>query len=238
MADLHADGDIGFSKEYEAIQAASAQEHHPAEHSQHPENKQKNRYLNIVACGSFSDCVGCPSLKSFSFLLLILYYFHQIHFLSLMQEWISVVISNCRILKVKERKLKSYEYLCLSPGSWPPASTCQQLNYLSPLGWCAQTRLKCHGSALMEHFSFRWPHSCTPATFARPEESHGICQCQLYWWLWEGPGLHRYSGPSALHVWHLLAHGVGAACPHHCHDHKSRGARKGESQKPLTACVA
>lgn len=51
MADLHADGDIGFSKEYEAIQAASAQEHHPAEHSQHPENKQKNRYLNIVACG-------------------------------------------------------------------------------------------------------------------------------------------------------------------------------------------
>lgn len=53
MADLHADGDIGFSKEYEAIQAASAQEHHPAEHSQHPENKQKNRYLNIVACGFF-----------------------------------------------------------------------------------------------------------------------------------------------------------------------------------------
>lgn len=51
VADLHADGDIGFSKEYEAIQAASAQEHHPAEHSQHPENKQKNRYLNIVACG-------------------------------------------------------------------------------------------------------------------------------------------------------------------------------------------
>ncbi|KAK4304169.1 hypothetical protein Pmani_023889 [Petrolisthes manimaculis] len=49
VAELHADGDIGFSKEYEAIQAASAQEHHPAEHSQHPDNKQKNRYLNIVA---------------------------------------------------------------------------------------------------------------------------------------------------------------------------------------------
>nr|XP_053639721.1 tyrosine-protein phosphatase 99A-like [Cherax quadricarinatus] len=49
VADLHADGDIAFSKEYEAIQAASAQEHHPAEHSQHPDNKQKNRYLNIVA---------------------------------------------------------------------------------------------------------------------------------------------------------------------------------------------
>ncbi|XP_063603042.1 tyrosine-protein phosphatase 99A-like isoform X3 [Penaeus indicus] len=49
IAELHADGDIAFSKEYEAIQAASAQEHHPAEHSQHPDNKQKNRYLNIVA---------------------------------------------------------------------------------------------------------------------------------------------------------------------------------------------
>ena len=55
VADLHADGDIGFSKEYEAIQAASAQDHHPAEHSQHPDNKQKNRYLNIVAC-KLSSC--------------------------------------------------------------------------------------------------------------------------------------------------------------------------------------
>ncbi|KAA0189495.1 hypothetical protein HAZT_HAZT002917 [Hyalella azteca] len=46
---LHADGDIGFSKEYEAIQAASTTESLSAEHSHHPDNKQKNRYLNIVA---------------------------------------------------------------------------------------------------------------------------------------------------------------------------------------------
>ena len=50
VARLHADGDIGFSKEYEAIQAASAQEELTAEESEHPDNKQKNRYLNIVAC--------------------------------------------------------------------------------------------------------------------------------------------------------------------------------------------
>jgi receptor-type tyrosine-protein phosphatase gamma len=50
VAELHADGDIGFSKEYEAIQAASAQEEYPSEHSQHTDNKTKNRYLNIIAC--------------------------------------------------------------------------------------------------------------------------------------------------------------------------------------------
>ncbi|CAL4125434.1 unnamed protein product, partial [Meganyctiphanes norvegica] len=49
VASLHADGDIGFSKEYESIQAAATQEHHTAEHSHHPDNKLKNRYLNIVA---------------------------------------------------------------------------------------------------------------------------------------------------------------------------------------------
>lgn len=52
VAELHADGDIGFSKEYEAIQAASTQEEYASEHSQHPDNKQKNRYLNIIACKS------------------------------------------------------------------------------------------------------------------------------------------------------------------------------------------
>ncbi|GAB6020093.1 hypothetical protein CHUAL_002826 [Chamberlinius hualienensis] len=45
---LHADGDIGFSKEYEAIQQATAAEL-LAEQSQTVENKPKNRYLNIVA---------------------------------------------------------------------------------------------------------------------------------------------------------------------------------------------
>ncbi|ODN00699.1 Tyrosine-protein phosphatase 99A [Orchesella cincta] len=49
VTELHADGDIGFSKEYELIQSASVQEDFASEHSQHPENKQKNRYLNIVA---------------------------------------------------------------------------------------------------------------------------------------------------------------------------------------------
>jgi len=49
VAELHADGDIGFTKEYEAFQTVAVQEDYPAEHSQHPENQQKNRYLNILA---------------------------------------------------------------------------------------------------------------------------------------------------------------------------------------------
>lgn len=49
VASLHADGDIGFSREYEAIQNESIDDL-PCEHSQHPENKRKNRYLNITAC--------------------------------------------------------------------------------------------------------------------------------------------------------------------------------------------
>lgn len=48
VQDLHADGDIGFSREYEAIQTASEIEL-PCEHSQMIENKCKNRYVNIVA---------------------------------------------------------------------------------------------------------------------------------------------------------------------------------------------
>lgn len=49
-AGLHADGDIGFSREYEAIQNECITDEHPSEHSLHPENKGKNRYLNIIAC--------------------------------------------------------------------------------------------------------------------------------------------------------------------------------------------
>uniref|UniRef100_A0A1B6DHC8 Uncharacterized protein n=1 Tax=Clastoptera arizonana TaxID=38151 RepID=A0A1B6DHC8_9HEMI len=49
VASLHADGDIGFSKEYEAIQAAATQHQFATEYSQYPENKLKNRYLNILA---------------------------------------------------------------------------------------------------------------------------------------------------------------------------------------------
>ncbi|KAK9718919.1 Fibronectin type III domain [Popillia japonica] len=47
VAELHADGDIGFSKEYEIIQLN--QDQHTSEHSQHPDNRVKNRYLNIIA---------------------------------------------------------------------------------------------------------------------------------------------------------------------------------------------
>lgn len=50
VAQLHADGDIGFSKEYEAIQAETTHDECTSEHSQHPDNKAKNRYLNIIAC--------------------------------------------------------------------------------------------------------------------------------------------------------------------------------------------
>lgn len=50
VAQLHADGDIGFSKEYDAIQAESTKDDYTAESSDHPDNKIKNRYLNITAC--------------------------------------------------------------------------------------------------------------------------------------------------------------------------------------------
>ena len=48
---LHADSDIGFAREYEEIQKICAKEG-AAAHDQcsHPDNKHKNRYLNIVAC--------------------------------------------------------------------------------------------------------------------------------------------------------------------------------------------
>ncbi|KAJ8955435.1 hypothetical protein NQ318_003534, partial [Aromia moschata] len=49
VQELHADGDIGFSKEYEAIQNDAVNETNSSEHSQHPDNKPKNRYLNIIA---------------------------------------------------------------------------------------------------------------------------------------------------------------------------------------------
>lgn len=47
---LHADGDIGFSKEYDSIQNDPTNEGNSSENSQHPDNKPKNRYLNIIAC--------------------------------------------------------------------------------------------------------------------------------------------------------------------------------------------
>lgn len=50
VAALHADGDIGFSKEYDSIQCAYLQDQFSSDISTHPENKLKNRYLNILAC--------------------------------------------------------------------------------------------------------------------------------------------------------------------------------------------
>lgn len=48
---LHADSDIGFSKEYEEIQRYCVHDLQVThDHCSHPDNKCKNRYLNIVAC--------------------------------------------------------------------------------------------------------------------------------------------------------------------------------------------
>ncbi|KAF5274572.1 hypothetical protein FQA39_LY07184 [Lamprigera yunnana] len=47
VAELHSDGDIGFSKEYEAIQSNT--DDYSSEHSKHNDNRAKNRYLNIIA---------------------------------------------------------------------------------------------------------------------------------------------------------------------------------------------
>ena len=41
---------MGFSKEYEEIRADSCLDEYSAQDSQHPDNKDKNRYPNIVAC--------------------------------------------------------------------------------------------------------------------------------------------------------------------------------------------
>ncbi|KAL1481209.1 hypothetical protein MTO96_034604, partial [Rhipicephalus appendiculatus] len=48
VADLHADGDIGFSREYESLQQATDLDL-SSDYSQMAENKGKNRYVNIVA---------------------------------------------------------------------------------------------------------------------------------------------------------------------------------------------
>ncbi|XP_050529744.1 tyrosine-protein phosphatase 99A-like isoform X3 [Daktulosphaira vitifoliae] len=48
VTNLHVDGDIGFSKEYEIIQEESINFEFSTDASQLPENKSKNRYLNIV----------------------------------------------------------------------------------------------------------------------------------------------------------------------------------------------
>ncbi|KAG1714236.1 Tyrosine-protein phosphatase 99A [Nymphon striatum] len=49
VADLHADGDIGFSREYESLIKLSTETQLSSEQSQTPDNKNKNRYINILA---------------------------------------------------------------------------------------------------------------------------------------------------------------------------------------------
>ncbi|XP_076236366.1 putative receptor-type tyrosine-protein phosphatase mosPTP-1 isoform X2 [Calliopsis andreniformis] len=65
VASLHADGDIGFSKEYEFIQSETGK--FTAENSQCVENKAKNRYMNIVAYDhtrvQLLSCGGGPPKK-------------------------------------------------------------------------------------------------------------------------------------------------------------------------------
>jgi hypothetical protein len=51
VAKLHADTDAGFAKEYSEIQKYCVKQiKASSENSSHPDNKCKNRYLNIVAC--------------------------------------------------------------------------------------------------------------------------------------------------------------------------------------------
>ncbi|GBP00486.1 Tyrosine-protein phosphatase 99A [Eumeta japonica] len=58
VAALHADGDIGFSKEYEVVVSRSAALAHTSHHSHRPENRMKNRYLNITAYDHSRVCVS------------------------------------------------------------------------------------------------------------------------------------------------------------------------------------
>ncbi|XP_031831667.1 putative receptor-type tyrosine-protein phosphatase mosPTP-1 isoform X7 [Nomia melanderi] len=65
VASLHADSDIGFSKEYEFIQSETGKL--TAENSQYVENKAKNRYMNILAYDhtrvQLLSCGGGPPKK-------------------------------------------------------------------------------------------------------------------------------------------------------------------------------
>ena len=42
--------EVGFAKEYEEIRAASCLDEFAAQESQQPDNQDRNRYPNIVAC--------------------------------------------------------------------------------------------------------------------------------------------------------------------------------------------
>ncbi len=52
VAALHADGDIGFAKEFQLVQALAADMDSTT--AKLPANQQKNRYPNIVACNNLA----------------------------------------------------------------------------------------------------------------------------------------------------------------------------------------
>ena len=54
--------DVGFSKEYEELRADNCLDEYTAQDSQNPENRDKNRYPNIVACESY--ITNDPFLKT------------------------------------------------------------------------------------------------------------------------------------------------------------------------------
>ncbi|KAM4720990.1 receptor-type tyrosine-protein phosphatase gamma isoform 2-T2 [Rhinophrynus dorsalis] len=49
ISDLYSNNQHGFSEEFEEVQRCTADMNITAEHSNHPDNKHKNRYINIVA---------------------------------------------------------------------------------------------------------------------------------------------------------------------------------------------
>ena len=58
VQDLHANSDDGFSMQFDEI-GAQTRTDLPAEHSDLPENKNKNRYVNISACKYTHTQVVC-----------------------------------------------------------------------------------------------------------------------------------------------------------------------------------
>jgi hypothetical protein len=50
VIDLHMNQEVGFAKEYEEIRAASCLDEFAAQESHKPDNQERNRYPNIVAC--------------------------------------------------------------------------------------------------------------------------------------------------------------------------------------------